>query len=219
METEIVALIKSPDKSNNYHQRKGDGFSLKEIKEAGKTVQLLKELNIKIDYLRRSAHEINITTLKTLEAPEKKGKKRTPFVRKEKKRTAFKPKKKKKKEKPSKVKETIPEKPIPKKSITKEKAPLKKKAEVEKKSSAKVEAIEKAIEKPKPASEEEGMPLVKLSGLGVTTAKKFENLGVTSIESLIKEDSTELAKLIKGCSDVKIATWQKEGKKLLEESK
>ena len=214
MDSEIVALVKSPAKSSNYKIQKGNGFSLSEIKEAGISIQLLKELNIKIDYYRRSAHETNVTTLKTLEAPKKKGKKRTPFVKKEKKRATFKPKKEKAKAKPIKVKKTAPEKPTTvKKPKTKEKTPVKKKPEVEKKPEAEV----KAIEKPKPAAEKEGTPLIKLSGLGLTTAKKFENLGVTSIEGLIKEDPVELAKLVKGCSEVKISTWMKEGERILKE--
>lgn len=220
MDTKIGAIVQSPAKSSYYHLRKGNGFSLREIKEAGKSIQLLKELNIKIDYFRKSAHETNINTLKTIEAPKKEGKKRTPFVKKEKKRATFKPKKEKVTEKPIKVKKVAPEKPTTKKETTKkptikEKAPVKKKPEVEKKPKAEV----KAIEKPKPAAEKEGTPLIKLSGLGLTTAKKFENLGVTSVEALIEEDPAELAKLIKGASEVKISTWIKEGEKILKESK
>ena len=112
------------------------------------------------------------------------------------------------------MKKAAPEKPVAaKKPKTKEKAPVKKKPEVEKELTAKV----KAIEKPKPVAKEEGTPLIKLSGLGLTTAKKFENLGVTSIEALIKEDPVELAKLVKGCSEVKISTWMKEGERILKE--
>jgi hypothetical protein len=213
METKIVAKIKSPAKSHNYQLQKANGFSLSEIKESGKSIQLLKDLNIKIDYFRKSAHEMNINTLKTLEVPKKEGKKRAPFVKKETKRAAFKPKAEKKKKKPVKVKKAAPEKPtkakIPK---TKEKAPAKKKPEVEKKPKAEA----KKIIKPKPAVEVGGTPLIKLTGLGLTTAKKFENIGVASIEALIKEDPAELSKLIKGASEVKISTWIKEGLKLLE---
>ena len=160
---------------------------------------------------------MNINSLKTLEVPKKEGKKRTPFVIKEKKRAKFKPKKEKVKKKATKVKKAALEKPTPKKVITekaatKEKAPAKKKPEVEKKPKAET----KTIEKPKPTVEPEGTPLIKLSGLGLTTAKKFEDLGVTSIETLVKEDPAELAKLIKGASEVKISTWIKEGIRLLE---
>ena len=218
MDSEIVALVKSPAKGNNYHLRKGNGFSLKEIKEAGLSVQVVKDLNIKIDYYRRSANQMNIDTLKTLEIPNKKGKKRKPFVKKEKKRTPFKPKEVKKKEKPTKVKEKAPEKPVAKKPKTKEKAPVKKKPEVEKAPAAKIKEIEETLEESKAAAKKEGTPLIKLSGLGVTTAKKFESLGVTSIEGLITEEPAELAKLIKGCSEVKISTWIKEGEKILKES-
>jgi len=218
MDSEIVALVKSPAKSSSYHLRKGNGFSLKEIKEAGLSIQILKDLNIKIDYYRRSANQMNVDTLKTLEVPKKKGKKRKSFVKKEKKRTPFKPKEGKKKEKPTKVKEKAPEKPAVKKSKVKEKAVTKKKPEVDKAPAAKIKEIEKALEESKAAAEKEGTPLIKLSGLGVTTAKKFEGLGVTSIEELIKEDPAELAKLIKGCTEVKISTWVKEGEKILKES-
>ena len=112
------------------------------------------------------------------------------------------------------MKKAAPEKPTTaKKPKIKEKAPVKKKPEVEKELTAKV----KAIEKPKPVAKEEGTPLIMLSGLGLTTAKKFENLGVTSIEALIKEDPVELAKLVKGFSEVKISTWMKEGERILKE--
>ena len=218
MDSEIVALVKSPAKGSNYQLRKGNGFSLNEIKEAGLSVQVLKDLSIKIDYYRRSANQMNVNTLKALEIPKKKGKKRKPFVKKEKKRTPFKPKEVKKKEKPVKVKEKIPEKPAAKKPKTKEKAPTKKKPKAEEAPAAKIKEIEKALEESKAAAEKEGTPLIKLSGLGVTTAKKFESLGVTSIEELIKEDPAELAKLIKGASEVKISTWIKEGEKILKES-
>ena len=213
METKIVAFVKSPAKSRNYQIQEGNGFSLSEIKESGKSIQLLKELDIKIDYFRRSAHEMNINALKTLEVPKKKGKKRTPFVKKEKKRAEFKPKKEKVEKEPTKVKKAAPKKPEPKKPTIKEKAPVKKKPEVEKKPKAEV----KAVEEPKPAAEMEGTPLIKLTGLGLTTAKKFENLGVTSVEALLKEDPAELAKLIKGASEVKISTWIKEGERILKE--
>jgi len=219
MDSEIVALVKSPAKGNNYHLRKGNGFSLKEIKEAGLSVQALKDLSIKIDYYRRSANQLNVDTLKTLEVPKKKGKKRKPFVKKEKKRTPFKPKEVKKKEKQVKVKEKVLEKPATKKPKTKEKAPTKKKTKAEEAPVAKIKEIEKALEESKAAAETEGTPLIKLSGLGITTAKKFESLGVTSIEELIKEDPAELVKLIKGASEVKISTWIKEGEKILKESK
>jgi hypothetical protein len=161
---------------------------------------------------------MNVNTLKTLEVPKEKGKKRKPFVKKEKKRTPFKPRVVKKKEKSVKVKEKIPEKPSAKKPKTREKAPTKKKPEVEKAPAAKIKEIEEALEESKAAAEKEGTPLIKLSGLGVTTAKKFESLGVTSIEELLKEDPVELAKLIKGASEVKISTWIKEGEKILKES-
>ena len=45
----IVAMVISPAK--DAHLRKGKGYSLSEIKEAGKTVELLRDLNMDIDIL------------------------------------------------------------------------------------------------------------------------------------------------------------------------
>jgi len=104
----VIAMVISP--SNNAFLRKGKGFSLKEISQAGKTVQELDKLNIRIDFLRKSARQENIESLKNLKSPKTHAKKRKPFTAKEKRRTEFKPKK---------------EKPI----ITEEKTPAPKKAE------------------------------------------------------------------------------------------
>lgn len=80
---DISVVVKSPSRST--HAREGKGFSLGEIKEAGKTIQLLKELGIYIDFNRKSIHSENVEQLKNLEPPKKKGKKREPFKPKEKK--------------------------------------------------------------------------------------------------------------------------------------
>ena len=72
-EPSIIAIVSSPGK--DAHNRKGTGFSLKEIEEAGKNIELLKKLNIAIDYFRKSAHPRNIETLKSLKEP-KLGKKK-----------------------------------------------------------------------------------------------------------------------------------------------
>lgn len=196
METQkkISALVNSPSK--NYSQRMGKGFSLAEIKESGKSVQSLNDMNIPIDYFRKSSHEFNIKTLKNLKIVEKRSKKKTPYVYKEKKRTPFKPTKLKATKK--KVKKKTPaKKPTPKKrvsSIKKEKEMLK---------------VEKKI------PEQKGTPLTLLSGLGPTTESKFVELGVNSVEDLIKENPKELASLIKGVSDERLINWIEEGKKLI----
>ncbi|MHA1274284.1 MAG: helix-hairpin-helix domain-containing protein, partial [Promethearchaeota archaeon] len=66
------------------------------------------------------------------------------------------------------------------------------------------------------AKTEEGKtPLIKLTGLGQATANKFAELGVNSIEDLLKENPSELAVLIKGCSEERIKRWIEEGKELL----
>ena len=78
----IVASVKSP--ARDAHLRVGQGFSLAEIKAAGKTVILLKELNIKIDYFRKTAHEWNIQQLKALKPLKRKKKEKEPYLSKEK---------------------------------------------------------------------------------------------------------------------------------------
>jgi predicted flap endonuclease-1-like 5' DNA nuclease len=193
----IVAVAISPAK--DAHLRSGKGFSLLEIKEAGKTVALLKELNVNIDYFRKSKHETNIETLKKLKPVSRKTELKKPYEFKEKKRTPFKPKVEKAKKKPVKAKKVTQE---PK--VTKKAPPLKK---------------EKVKKEPKPAKKalpsEETTKLTSLSGLGPTTAKKFEELGVSCVEELVKEDPAELASLIKGVSEERIINWISECKELL----
>jgi large subunit ribosomal protein L13e len=46
--------------------REGKGFSLKELKEAGLTIDLAKKLNIAIDKRRSSLRKENVETLKEL---------------------------------------------------------------------------------------------------------------------------------------------------------
>ena len=180
----LIAVVKSPSK--NAYLREGNGFSLSEIKQAGKSIQLLEDLNVKIDYFRKS-----------IEIPKKKGKKRESFVKKEKKKTPFKPKT----EKP-KVKKPVKPKAPPAKAPPK---PKKK----EKVKPIKVEKIRKVPIKPT------ARPLTELSGLGATTAKKFIELGVTSVEDLVKEKPDELSTLIKGVSVERLIKWIEEGKELL----
>ena len=83
IDIQVEPTVKSP--SREAQLRKGRGFSLGEIKAAGKTVQNIKQLGIRIDPYRKSVLESNVEQLKKLKVVEKKGKKRPPFVRKEKK--------------------------------------------------------------------------------------------------------------------------------------
>jgi predicted flap endonuclease-1-like 5' DNA nuclease len=193
----IVAMVISPAK--DAHHRNGKGFSLSEIKEAGKIVNLLRELNISIDFFRKSKHEANVEELKKLKTTSKKRKKKNPYEFKEKKRTPFKPKVEKPKKKSAKVVKTTP-KP---KAVKKAPAPKK----------------EKVKKEPKPAkidvSTDDTTKLTSLSGLGPATAKKFEELGVSCVEELVNEDSAELATLIKGVSEERIKNWIVECKELL----
>lgn len=84
----IKPMVISP--ARDHHLREGKGFSIPEIEEAGKTVHLVEQHGIRIDYKRTSVHDFNVEQLKTLEPIEKKGPKREPFEKKEKKRTPFK---------------------------------------------------------------------------------------------------------------------------------
>ena len=194
----IMAIVKSPAKDT--HSRKGSGFSLAEIRAAGRTIILLKELNISIDYFRKSASSENIEIIKNLKEP-KKGKKRSPFVPKTKK---VRVRTKKLRERVS-TPEKVVEKPEELEPEVKDKAP-KAKAKAPK-------AKAKASKKEK--VEVEGTPLTELSGLGGATAKKFMELGVNTVEDLCKEDASELGALIKGVSEDRIKKWIDESKEKL----
>lgn len=159
----MKAMVISP--ARDHHLREGNGFSLPEIRKAGKTVHLVKQHGIKIDYKRTSAHDFNIEQLKTLEPIEKEGPKREPFVKKEKKKTPFKG--------------------------------------------------EKVEVKEEEEAEGEVISLTKLDGLGPKTEEKFNELGISSVNNLIKENPSELAKLVYGASEDSIKDWIKEGKELL----
>ena len=193
----INAFVPTPAK--DAHIRTAKGFSLSEIKESGHSIEDLKNMNLKIDYFRKSKHDSNIAELKNLKIEKKSGKKREPFKLKEKKTTAYKPKKEKPAVKPKLVeKEEKPKvkvKPIP---VKKEKE----------------KPVKKSIPKAKPAKEET-TPLTKLSGLGPATVSKFEQLGVSCAEDLVKEDAKELASLIKGVSEERIIKWKQECEELL----
>jgi len=193
----IVAMVISPAK--DAHLRKGKGFSLSEITESGKTVEILRDLNMDIDFFRKSKYETNIKELKKLKPVSKKTKKKKPYEFKEKARTAFKPKVEKAKKKPVKI-EKVTQEP---KAIKKAPTPKKEKVKKERKSA----------KKELPTTET--TKLTSLSGLGPATAKKFEELGVSCVEELVDEDPAELASLIKGVSEERISNWISECKDLL----
>jgi len=192
----IVAMVGSP--ARDAHLRKAKGFSLGEIKEAGKSVELLRRLNIDVDYFRKSKNETNIEKLKKVKDIGKKVKQKKPYKAKEKKRTPFKPKT-----------------PKPKKKVVEE-VVGKKPAKAAKKAPVKKERVKK---EPKPSKKEiskaETTALTSLSGLGPATAKKFVALGVSCAEELINEDPAELASLIKGVSEERVSNWIEECKELL----
>ena len=173
------------------HLRKGKGFSLLEIKEAGKTVELLRDLNVKIDFFRKSKHEKNIIELKKLKPISRKTKKKKPYEFKEKKRTPFEPKLEKAKKVPVKAQKSTQKPKVKKLPSTKK---------------------EKVTKEP---TATETTKLTSLSGLGPATAKKFEELGVSCVEELVNEDPAELATLIKGVSEERIINWINECKELL----
>jgi predicted flap endonuclease-1-like 5' DNA nuclease len=189
---EMSAIVISP--SRNVHFRKGRGFSLEEIHQAGRKVNELRNQNIPIDFLRKSAHKENIDVLVNLKLPKSTSKKREPFKPKEKRRTEFKPKAERTKVRKEKV--LAPEKVRP---VVKP-APIKE--------TPKVAKAESTTAKGR-------MALTELSGLGPTTEKKFNELGVNSIEELLLEEPSELGQLIKGCTEDRIKKWIEEGKELV----
>ena len=194
-----VALVKSPGK--DAHIRRGNGFSLEEIKQAGISINNLKKKQVQIDYFRKSANPDNIKILKSLELSSSDRKKKKPFVKKEKKKTTFKPEELKKKEKPKKSTTKPVSKPVKKEKVK----PTKK----EKTIIPKIKEVEKA------PIQSTGKPLTDLSGLGAATAKKFIELGVDTIEALCEENPEELASLIKGVTEDRIKKWIEEGKELI----
>ncbi len=194
----LKSVVKSP--ARDAHLKAGKGFSLSEIEASGHSLEVIKKLNVKIDYFRKSSHDNNVNVLKSIKITTSKDKKREPFVKKEKKRTPFKPKTKKTKKKPT-----------PATVVTEQKAEVISK-EKDKKETKK--EIKKQPSEIKPV-ETGNTPLVKLSKLGPTTSSKFNEIGVTCVEDLLKENPEELASLIKGCSAEKISKWIEEGKELI----
>lgn len=215
-----IAEVKSPSREG--HLRDGNGFSLAEIKAAGKTIALLKELNVNIDYFRKSMHEWNIEQIKALNPPKKKLKKKRPYLPKEERIKAR--RKAKRKVKPKEEMAILPEiegleivpGAVEPESIIEKKAAKTKPTPVAK---AKAARVAKATAKPTLTktiiAKEKEIPLTKLSGLGATTSKKFKELGVNSIQELLKEDAEELSMLISGVSPERIKKWIQEGKELL----
>ena len=232
---QIEAIVKSP--SREAHLRNGAGFSLGEIKSAGINVQMIKYMGARIDFFRRSVHNSNIELLKKLKVPEKKNKKRAPFVHREK-NIRVRAKKVKKKVKFVKEIEEVSKKPSVKaKKISKQKVKPPTKAEKFSEVKEEVKAIpeekivplveeipkekikskekKKAEKKKKLKTEKKGTPLTSLSGLGSATAKKFIEVGVNSVEELIEENPEELILLISGVSEERLKKWIDEGKILL----
>ncbi len=89
------------------------------------------------------------------------------------------------------------------------------------KKKSKQEPFKKKEERPKKIVKEKvikkpPIKLTKLDKLGPTTEKKFIEIGIPDVQSLVKEDPKEVASLVKGCSEERMAIWIEEGKKLLE---
>jgi len=189
----LKSVVKSP--ARDAHLKAGKGFSLSEIEASGHSLEAIKKLNIKIDYFRKSSHDVNVNMLKSFKITTSKDKKREPFIQKEKKRTPFKPKTKKPKKKPT------PTKVVKEQKL--EVVPQEKAKKETKKQPSEIKPIETG-----------NTPLTKLSKLGPTTSSKFNEIGVTCVEDLLKENPEELASLIKGCSAERISNWIEEGKEL-----
>jgi predicted flap endonuclease-1-like 5' DNA nuclease len=74
------------------------------------------------------------------------------------------------------------------------------------------------VRKPKDSSKkstQEIIALTELHGLGPKTEERFKKIGIKSVNDLIGEKPSELAVLIKGCSEKSIGDWIEEGKRLL----
>lgn len=214
MSEKIIAIVNSP--SSNKHLREASGFSLGEIKKAGKSVKMLKNLGIQIDYRRSTIHESNVQKIKSIKPIERKTSKKEPFVPKEKKKRVRKPKKEIAKEIEPKKEEAKVEKKKKGKSTKKKEAKQEKPSKIkkEKKEIIPEEVVEKEISKE--ISEGEIIPLANLSGCGPATAKKLAEIGISSVQDLVEEDPEEIGLLIKGVSVERIKEWIAEGKNLLE---
>ena len=64
MEAEIAPIVRRKLKDGRIITRKGRGFSLNELKEAGVTIDVAKKLGIPVDKRRRSRREENVKALK-----------------------------------------------------------------------------------------------------------------------------------------------------------
>ncbi len=186
---DLNIIVKSPSREKEF--KKGTGFSLEEIKKSNKSIIELKTIGIKIDYRRKTEYEENIEFLNNLKMEIEQKPKREPFKKKVKA-----PKKPKKK-------------PIPKEEPVDEI-----KEEPEKEIKPKKKEIKKVVKKP---TKKEPIKLTLLEKLGPSTEKKLIEIGIPDVETLCKEDPKEVATLVKGCSEERVAKWIEEGKKLLEE--
>lgn len=62
---EIFPVVKSPSTKK---LRKGRGFSMEELKQAGVTIELAKKIGIRIDKRRKSVRQENVEKLKELKS-------------------------------------------------------------------------------------------------------------------------------------------------------
>lgn len=83
------------------------------------------------------------------------------------------------------------------------------------KPAAKKEKVEKPKKKQKKEAKAEIIPLTKLHRLGPKTEEKFKEIGVNSVNDLIKENPEDIGTLVDGCSEDSVKSWIDEGKKLL----
>jgi predicted flap endonuclease-1-like 5' DNA nuclease len=79
----------------------------------------------------------------------------------------------------------------------------------------KEEKIPKTREKKRKSTKQKLISLTELHGLGSKTEEKFISLGIKSVNELVKENPSDLAKLIHGASKNTIEEWIEEGKKLI----
>ena len=100
--------------------RPGKGFSLSEIRKAGFTTHQVRKVGVYVDSRRRTLHEFNVQTLRTLMEERQKQLQEEVKERMEK-EVKEKKVKKEKKEKKVKKKEVKKEKPVEKKQVKKEK--------------------------------------------------------------------------------------------------
>lgn len=143
--------------------RSARGFSLSEVRKAGLSIHQAKKLGVYVDPRRRTLHEFNVQTLKTL--MEERQKQLEEEAQRMERELEEKEKEEKKKEK-------------------------KKKKKVEKKKEVKEKKLEKKEVKEK---EIEGKNLTEIKGVGKKRAEALETAGISTVEDLLKADAEELA--------------------------